>query len=99
MKKKLLVIISIVTIIAIFIICVESIARVCEVIYTDDIEREYENIVSRNDDMDCILIRSQVVTEGTEYYVEQSTNPILIESGRNIILYDCSSKGMGKSGA
>lgn len=88
MKKIFIIIISVVIIMTICIIYSENMIRVCEVVHTSDIEKEYENIVSENSDSDCLLIRNQVVTEGTEYYVEQSTNPILIESSRDIILYD-----------
>lgn len=88
MKKVLITIISFVVIITICIIYIENTIQVCEVVHTSDIEKEYENIVSENSESDCLLIRNQVVTEGTEYCVEQSTNPTLIESSRDIILYD-----------
>ena len=88
MKRIFIISIAIVTIMTILVVCIENMVQVCEVIYTSNIEKEYENIASENGEFDCLLIRSQAVTEGTEYYVEQSTNPALIELSKDIVLYN-----------
>lgn len=90
MKKNIKkIIISLFIILSIFIICVENMVVVCEVIYTNDMKNEYEKFVTENGDLNYFLMRSQVVTEGTEYHVEDSTDIEQIDfNSKDVILYN-----------
>lgn len=87
LMKKLVVVFILIAMVA-AVACVENMVKVCDVAYTNDLEKEYNNIVSSNYNSDCLLIRRQAVTEGTEYYIQNSTDVQKIEPDRDIILYD-----------
>ena len=87
LMKKLVIVFILIAIVA-AVACVENMVKVCDVAYTNDLEKEYANIASSNYNSDCLLIRRQAVTEGTEYYIQNSTDVQKIEPDRDIILYD-----------
>lgn len=87
LMKKLVIVFILIAMVA-AVACVENMVKVCDVAYTNDLEKEYNNIVSSNYDSDCLLIRRQAVTDGTEYYIQNSTDVQKIEPDRDIILYD-----------
>lgn len=84
MKKN---IVCILVIMIIFVICIEHMVKIYRVVYTDNIEEEYEHMIDKNNGFDYILVSNQAVTEGTDFCIEECTNKeINISENKDIIL-------------